>query len=330
VLGQLPPITDPNVLVGSSNADDAGVYRITENIAVVLTTDFFTPIVDDPYWFGAIAAANSLSDVYAMGARPLTALNIAMFPAQPDFFPFLKAIMQGGIDKMAEAGVSIIGGHTIRDKEPKYGFAVLGVVHPDRILDNSRAKTGDAIILTKKIGTGIISTGVKAGLCSDAVIREFTSSMAMLNRRASEIMIEIGVSTATDVTGFGLIGHLNEVLTASRCSATIFSGKVPFFEDAMRLIGLNKVPGGTMANVGSFSRYTGYGGAVTDSEKILLNDAQTSGGLLIFVPGGGPPGRPYRRRDGGGRGRYSHSRRKIEPPFLFALPAFIIVIIFSV
>jgi len=284
VLGQLPPITDPNVLVGYANADDAGVYRITDDIAVVLTADFFTPIVDDPYWFGAIAAANSLSDVYAMGARPLTALNIAMFPAQSGFFPSLKEIMHGGIDKMAEAGVSIIGGHTIRDKEPKFGFAVLGVIHPRKILDNSRARVGDAIVLTKKIGTGIISTGVKAGLCSDGVIREFTSSMAMLNRRASEIMIEIGVSTATDVTGFGLIGHLNEVLAASRCRAKIFSGQVPFFEEATRLIGLNKVPGGTIANIRSFSSYVTFGKGVSDPERILLNDAQTSGGLLIFVP----------------------------------------------
>ncbi len=286
MLGQLPPITDPNVLVGYANADDAGVYRITDDIAVVLTADFFTPIVDDPYWFGAIAAANSLSDVYAMGARPLTALNIAMFPAQPGFFPSLKAIMQGGIDKMAEAGVSVVGGHTIRDKEPKYGFAVLGVIHPGKILDNSKARVGDAIVLTKKIGTGIISTGVKAGLCSDGVIREFTSSMAMLNRRASEIMIEVGVSTATDVTGFGLIGHLNEVLTASRCRAKIFSGQVPFFEEAARLIGLNKVPGGTIANIKSFSRHVTFGEGVSEPEKILFNDAQTSGGLLIFVPTG--------------------------------------------
>jgi selenium donor protein len=286
VLGQLPPITDPNVLVGSANADDAGVYRITDDIAVVLTTDFFTPIVDDPYWFGAIAAANSLSDVYAMGARPLTALNIAMFPAQPGFFPSLKAIMQGGIDKMAEAGVSIIGGHTIKDKEPKYGFAVIGVIHPDKILDNSKARAGDAIVLTKKIGTGIISTGVKAGLCGDEVIREFTASMAMLNRRASEIMLEVGVSTATDVTGFGLIGHLNEVLTASRCRAKIFSGQVPFFEDAARLIGLNKVPGGTIANIKTFSSWVTFAEGVSDAERILLNDAQTSGGLLIFVPAG--------------------------------------------
>ena len=172
MLGQLPKIMDPNVLVGTANADDAGVYRITDDIAVVLTTDFFTPIVDDPYWFGAIAAANSLSDVYAMGGRPVAALNIAMFPNNPDFFPSLKGIVQGGIDKMAEAGVPVIGGHTIRDREPKYGFAVMGIIHPGRILDNSKARPGDALILTKKIGTGIISTGVKAGKCSAAVIGE--------------------------------------------------------------------------------------------------------------------------------------------------------------
>ncbi len=272
--------------MGTSNADDAGVYRITGDIAAVLTTDFFTPIVDDPYSFGAIAAANSLSDVYAMGGKPLTALNIAMFPDHPDFFPTLKKIMQGGIDKMAEAGVSVIGGHTIKDKEPKYGFAVLGIIHPDKVLDNSKARGGDAIILTKKIGTGVISTGVKAGICPDAVIEDFTKSMAGLNKRASEIMMEVGVSTATDVTGFGLIGHLIEVLTASRLGARIFSGRVPFFEDAIRLIGLGKVPGGTMANIRSFSSSVRFEKEVADAQKVLLHDAQTSGGLLIFVPAG--------------------------------------------
>lgn len=285
MLGQLPLITDKNVLVGFSNADDAGVYRITDDIAVVLTTDFFTPIVDDPYWFGSIAAANSLSDIYAMGAKPLVALNIALFPNQAEFFPSLKKIMQGGIAKMTEAGVSIIGGHTIRDKEPKFGFAVLGIIHPDKILDNSKARVGDTLILTKKIGTGIISTGVKAGLCSESVIEEFTVSMASLNRKASELMLETGVSTATDITGFGLIGHLHEVLSASKCRARIFSSRVPFFEDAIRLVDMNKVPGGTIANSKSFSAYVKWDNKVSDTEKILLNDAQTSGGLLIFVPG---------------------------------------------
>ncbi|OGW76115.1 MAG: selenide, water dikinase SelD [Nitrospirae bacterium RIFOXYB2_FULL_43_5] len=277
-------MTDPNVLVGHANSDDAGVYRITDDIVVVLTADFFTPIVDDPYWFGAIAAANALSDVYAMGGKPLVSLNIAMFPNNPEFFPSLKKIMQGGIDKMSEAGVSIIGGHTIRDKEPKYGFAVMGVIHPAKILDNSKAQAGDALILTKKIGTGIIATGVKAGKCSDAVIEEFTASMAALNKRASEIMLEIGVSTATDITGFGLIGHLHEVLSASKCRAQIYSGRVPYFEGAIRLADAGVVPGGTKTNIKNYEPYVTWGKGVPEVEKILMNDAQTSGGLLIFVP----------------------------------------------
>lgn len=285
MLGQLPTITDKNVLIGSSNADDAGVYRITNEIAVVFTTDFFTPIVDDPYWYGAIAAANSLSDVYAMGGRPFAALNIAMFPNQVEFFPSLKKIMQGGIDKMTEAGVSIIGGHTLRDKEPKYGFAVLGLIHPDNILDNSKARPGDALILTKKIGTGIISTGVRAGKCDNAVIEEFTKSMATLNKRASEIMLEVGISTATDITGFGLIGHLYEVLSASKVCASLFSQQVPFFADAIRLADMAIVPGGTISNSKSFEPYIKWSKDVSDTTRILMNDAQTSGGLLILVPG---------------------------------------------
>ena len=284
MLGQLPVITDKNVLVGTSNADDAGIYRITDDVAVVLTTDFFTPIVDDPYWFGAIAAANSLSDVWAMGGKAVTALNIAMFPSQPEFFPYLQRIMQGGIDKMTEAGVSIIGGHTIKDKEPKFGYTVMGTIHPDKILDNSKARPGDALILTKKIGTGIISTGVKRGLCNAATIEEFTLSMAALNRRASEIMLEVGVSTATDITGFGLIGHLSEVLSASKCRARLHAGNVPFFESAPDLVKKNVVPGGTTGNLRIYNDVVSWSGDVPEYERILMNDAQTSGGLLIFVP----------------------------------------------
>ena len=285
MLGQLPTITDKNVLVDASNADDAGVYRITDDIAIVLTADFFTPISDDPYWFGAIAASNALSDVYAMGAKPVAALNIAMFPNQEEFFPSLKKIMQGGVDKMTEAGVSIIGGHTIRDKEPKFGFAVLGLIHPEKIFDNTKAKPGDALILTKKIGTGIVASGIRAGICDKATIDEFTQSMATLNKRASEIMLEIGVSTATDITGFGLIGHLYEVLSASRCSAHVHSNRVPVFPDVLRLIDEKKVPGGTIANCKSYDPYVKWREGITDTERFLLNDAQTSGGLLIFVPG---------------------------------------------
>ncbi len=284
MLGQLPPIMDPNVLVGSSNADDAGVYRVSDESAAVLTVDFFTPIVDDPYMFGAIAAANSLSDVYAMGARPVVSLNVAMFPGDPDFFPVLKQIIQGGIDKMAEAGVPIIGGHTIKDKEPKFGYTVMGLVHPDRILDNSKARAGDAIVLTKPIGTGIISTGIKSGRVGQDVIDEFTRSMAALNRRASEIMVQVGVSTATDITGFGLLGHLNEVLSASRVKANIYAGRVPFFSEAEKLVAQNVVPGGTMANLKNYESFVKWAGDVSEVHKILLNDAQTSGGLLIFAP----------------------------------------------
>ena len=285
MLGQLPAITDKNVLVGTSNADDAGIYRITDDVAVVLTTDFFTPIVDDPYWFGAIAAANALSDVWAMGGKAVAALNIAMFPSQPEFFPYLHKIMQGGSDKMTEAGVSIIGGHTIRAKEPKFGYTVMGTIHPDQILDNSKAKVGDALILTKKIGTGIVATGVKRGICSDAVIEEFTLSMTALNKRASEIMTGIGVSTATDVTGFGLIGHLNEVLTASRCRARLYSSRIPFFDEAVRLVKENVAPGGTLGNLKIYTPFVSWAADVSEHEQVLMNDAQTSGGLLIFVPG---------------------------------------------
>jgi len=275
---------DPNVLVGASNADDAGVYRINDETAMVFTADFFTPIVDDPYWFGAIAAANSLSDVYAMGGKPLVALNIAALPAGPDFADINKRIMQGGIDKMTEAGVAIIGGHTIKDKEPKFGYAVLGSVHPDKILDNAKARTGDALILTKRIGTGVISTGIKAGKASAAIAGEFTRSMATLNKRAGEIMLEIGVSTATDITGFGLIGHLNEVLTASKRSARLHAARVPYFEEAISLAEAGTVPGGTKGNQKNYDPVVEWSSEVTATQRVLMNDAQTSGGLLIFVP----------------------------------------------
>lgn len=280
----MPKITDKNVLVGSANADDAGIYRISDETAVVLTADFFTPIVDDPYWYGAISAANSLSDVWAMGARPLVALNLAMFPPGSDFFPLMQRVLQGGVDKMLEAGVSIIGGHTIKDKEPKFGYSIMGLVHPDRILDNTKARPGDALVLTKKIGTGIISTGVKAGMCGQAAIDEATRSMAMLNKTAGEAMVRVGVSTATDITGFGLIGHLNEVLTASRCRARLFSSRVPFFDEAVRLAKDDIVPEGTSRNIRTYERSTVWADDVPDHERMLMNDAQTSGGLLIFVP----------------------------------------------
>ena len=253
---------------------------------MVLTADFFTPIVDDPYFFGAIAAANSLSDVYAMGGKPLVALNIAALPGGPEFAEINRKIMQGGIDKMKEAGVSIIGGHTVKDKEPKFGYTVMGDVHPDRILDNTKAKAGDALILTKLIGTGIVSTGLKAGRCTQETAEAFTASMATLNKRASEIMLETGVSTATDITGFGLIGHMNEVLSASGKTARLHSRQVPVFPEAVRLADMGMVPGGTRANQKNYDPFVEWHKDVTATERVLMNDAQTSGGLLIFVPAG--------------------------------------------
>lgn len=286
MLEQLYPIKDENVLVGFSHADDAGVYRLSDDTAVVLTVDFFTPVVDDPYMFGAIAASNSLSDIYAMGGRPVVALNLAAFPKEAEFHPFIEEIVRGGVEKMAEAGVSIIGGHTLKDREPKFGFAVMGLIHPDKILDNSKARSGDALILTKPLGTGIISTGLMSDVSSQASIEEFTKSMAALNRRASEIMLEIGISTATDITGFGLIGHLLEVLNASNLRARLHSARVPRFKEVERLFGMGKIPGGTMENVRNFDSYVEWDKAVGTVERILMHDAQTSGGLLIFVPSG--------------------------------------------
>jgi len=272
------------VLVGLSHADDAGVYKLTNDLAVVFTADFFTPIVDDPYWFGAIAAANSLSDVYAIGGKPLVSLNIAALPSGTNFADINRRIMQGGIDKMTEAGVTIIGGHTIKDKEPKFGYAVLGTIHPGRIYDNTKAKPGDALILTKRIGTGIISTGLKAKQCTPETADEFMRSMATLNKRAGEIIVELGVNTATDITGFGLIGHLNEVLSASNCAAELHARKVPFFKEAITIADLDMIPGGTRANEKSYSPFTEWAEGITFTTKALMNDAQTSGGLLIFVP----------------------------------------------
>lgn len=284
MLGQLPEIVDKNVLVGTAYADDAGIYKITDDIAAVLSADFFTPIVDDPYWFGSIAASNALSDIWAMGGRAVCALNLAGFPGEAEFQPVLKEVIRGGSEKMTEAGVSVIGGHTIKDKEPKFGYAVLGLIHPDKILNNSMAKPGDAMILTKALGTGVLSTAIRQGVAGADSIEEITRAMAALNKRASEIMLEVGVSTATDITGFGFIGHMWEVLNASGLLARVHANSVPHFSDVLAFAEKGVVPGGTKANFQTFSRNVKYSGAVDDARKILLNDAQTSGGLLIFVP----------------------------------------------
>jgi selenide, water dikinase len=279
ILKSLPRITDERVLVGTE--DDAGVYKITEDIAMVQTVDFFTPIVDDPYDFGAIAAANALSDIYAMGARPLTALNLVAFPKDGPM-EVLAEIMRGGAEKALEAGVSIIGGHSIDDKEPKYGMAVTGIAHPQRIALKGGARAGDKLVLTKPLGIGIISTAIKVGRASQEMIETATRNMRMLNKAASDAMVEVGVTGATDITGFGLLGHLHEMMHVSNTSARLSLSRIPFIAGVRELARLN-IPAGTRANL----RYVGdkvtWEEGITEDEKLMLADAQTSGGLLIAV-----------------------------------------------
>ncbi len=284
VLGGLPEIDDPNVLVGNATADDAGVYRLSDDLALVLTVDFFTPIVDDPRTFGRIAAANSLSDIYAMGARPLSALAIAAFPEEGLPIAILSEILRGGAEKAREAGISVIGGHTIKDPEPKYGLSVTGVVHPDRVVRNSTAKAGDLLLLTKPLGTGILTTARRRDLIGDEDLAAAVASMETLNRAASEAMIEAGVSAATDVTGFGLIGHLREMTTASRVGAEIDSAVVPLFDEVIDLAARGCAPGGSKANLDqAIAAGVTFADSVSPELRIALCDAQTSGGLLIAV-----------------------------------------------
>jgi selenide, water dikinase len=279
ILKSLPKIVDPNVLVGTE--DDAGVYRITHEIALVQTVDFFTPIVDDPYDFGAIAAANALSDIYAMGAKPLTALNLLAFPKDGPM-EILGEIMRGGAEKAQEAGVSIIGGHSIDDKEPKYGMAVTGIVHPQKMALKGGARAGDKIVLTKPLGTGIISTAIKVGKAGADMIAAAVLNMKTLNKAASEAMIEVNARGATDITGFGLLGHLHEMMLVSGVSARLSLSAVPFI-DGVRELARTCVPAGTRSNL----RYVGdkmtWADSITEDEKLMLADAQTSGGLLIAV-----------------------------------------------
>ncbi len=279
ILEKLPVVTDPRVLVGTE--DDAGVYKMTDDIAIVQTVDFFTPIVDDPYDFGAIAAANALSDIYAMGGKPLTALNLVAYPKDGPM-DVLAEIMRGGAEKAAEAGVSIIGGHSIDDREPKYGMSVTGVVHPGKIALKSGAKPGDALVLTKPLGTGIISTAIKAGRASEEIIAAAVLNMKTLNKQASEAMVEAGVSGATDITGFGLLGHLHELLHRSCVSGRLSLSRVPFIP-GVRELAKSSVPGGTRTNLRYVSDKVEWGDGITEEEKLMLADAQTSGGLLIAV-----------------------------------------------
>ncbi len=279
ILESLPAITDPRVLTGTE--DDAGVYKLTDDIAMVQTVDFFTPIVDDPYDFGAIAAANALSDIYAMGAKPLTALNLVAFPKDGPI-EFLGEIMRGGAEKAREAGVSIIGGHSIDDREPKYGMAVTGIIHPDKIVQKNGARAGNALVLTKPLGTGIISTAIKMGRASNEMIAIATGAMKTLNKGASDAMAEAGVRGATDITGFGLLGHLHEMLHRSCVSGRLKLSEVPFIPGVRELAQFS-VPGGTRANLRHVNDKAVWGEGITEDDKLMLSDAQTSGGLLIAV-----------------------------------------------
>lgn len=283
-MSQLPSITDPNVLIGTKTADDAAVYRVNDELAIVQTVDYFTPVVDDPYLFGQITAANSLSDIYAMGATPLFALNIAGFPSDTLPLDVLARILQGGADKAAEAGISIIGGHTIKDAEPKYGMAVTAVIHPDKVISNSGAKPGDRLILTKPLGIGIITTAMKSGKVSDKTVAEVVAVMACLNKSAAEAMVAIGAHACTDVTGFGFLGHLSEMVRGSGVGAVISLSRVPVLEEAWSLVREGIAPGGSRRNLEFLRDRLTVETGVSEEELLVLADAQTSGGLLIALP----------------------------------------------
>jgi selenide, water dikinase len=265
-------------------AEDAGVYKLTEQLAVVQTVDFFTPIVDDPYDFGRIAVANSLSDVYAMGGRPVTALNVVCFPKDKMDFSVLREVLKGGLDMMHEANVILLGGHTVDDPELKYGLSVTGTIHPDKVVHNNTAKPGDVLILTKPLGTGIISTAIKRGAASEQAVAAVTKSMTTLNRAASEAMLEVGVSACKDITGFGLLGHACEMIDKTDVGFVIDSAAIPYFPEAKEYAEKGLMPGGLGRNRDYRKDSVDFSPAVLQFLQDIMFDPQTSGGLLISVP----------------------------------------------
>jgi selenide,water dikinase len=285
-LRELPIPKDARVLVGLETSDDAGVYQLNDDVALVQTVDFFTPIVDDPFTFGQIAVANALSDVYAMGGTPLTGMNLVAFPIKTLPPSVLKDILLGGLSKMKEAGVALVGGHSIEDPEIKYGLAVTGVVHPNRILTNAKAKAGDKLVLTKPLGTGIISTALKAKMASEEAIQKTVESMGMLNRTASEWMKKFGAHACTDITGFGFIGHALEMATASQVGIVVQAKAVPVFPEALEYAKLGLIPGGAYSNRDFFSCRVDMDPSVPSLLADIFYDPQTSGGLLISLPSG--------------------------------------------
>jgi selenide, water dikinase len=282
VLGKLARQHDPNVLVGFDHADDAGVYLLAPDLALVQTVDFFTPIVDDPYTFGQIAATNSLSDVYAMGGTPMTSLALVCFPEKADLY-ILEQILAGGLSKMMEAGCTIIGGHSIRDEETKFGYAVTGKINPQRVFANDGAKAGDRLILSKAIGTGVISTAIKKGAAKERWVDGAVRAMTTLNRSAAELATrpEFAVHTMTDITGFGLVGHAREIALASRVSMRLFPNDVPVLDGAIACVRAGHIPGGLKANREFAECVVTYDEGIDEDVKTLLFDPQTAGGLLI-------------------------------------------------
>ena len=272
------------MLVGFDHADDAGVYQLAPDTALVQTVDFFTPIVDDPYTFGQIAATNALSDVYAMGGRPLTSLAMVCFPEKGDL-AILERILAGGLSKMMEAGCTVIGGHSIRDDETKFGYAVTGVVDPAKVLTNGGAQMGDRLLFTKALGTGVISTAIKKGVAKQAWIDAAVASMTTLNKKAAEVIIgtPFAVHGLTDVTGFGMIGHAREVALASKISLRLYAGRIPLLEGALDCVRAGHIPGGLKANREFAECVVDYEDGVSEEIKTLLFDPQTAGGLLISV-----------------------------------------------
>ncbi len=283
VLAGLPQISDPRVLVSADTCDDAGVFKLTEDMALVQSVDVFTPNVDDPYSFGQIAAANSLSDIYAMGGTPLTALSVVGFPIETMSHKVMNLMLRGGIDKMKEAGVEVIGGHSIKDTEIKFGFSVTGVIDPKKIITNDRARPGDVLVLTKPIGTGVISFARQLGRASEEAMKAISQSMAELNKVASEAMVRAGVATATDVTGFGLMGHLSEMVSQSKVTVEIYGDRVPFFDGVLDCVREELISGAIERNREYAAQFVEVAKSVSEEVEIALYDPQTSGGFLIAI-----------------------------------------------
>lgn len=283
-LEAVPPVYHPDLLVGFNTADDAGVFRINDRQALVQTVDFFPPIVDDPFDFGRIAAANALSDIYAMGGRPLTALNIVCFPSDDMPIEILSQVLRGGAEKIEEAGAVVVGGHSIKDKELKFGIAATGLIDPDKIITNSHARVGDRLYLTKPLGTGLITTGIKRNAVSAELAAIVTAQMAQLNKKASELMVQLSAHAATDVTGYGLLGHALEMAQASRVTIRIYSERLPLMPEALKLAEAGMIPAGSKANREYVQSYAAIPETVDENLVHVMFDPQTSGGLLIAIP----------------------------------------------